>query len=105
MSLTGLVAALCSGVGYALEWFRQRGTCDGGDASPDTLAVSVLLIVLGGGLVGLVAVALAIVRAVRHGVADAWRSLVLALVAVGSVGPLLLFAGAGPSTWFQYCAT
>lgn len=98
-------AIVASALGWALEAVRQRGTCEFGDQSPDTLVASVLLIVLGAGLGGLAAMITAATGMFRHG----WRArlphMVLGLVAVASAGPLFAFAGAGPSTWFQYCAT
>lgn len=46
------------------------------------------------------------IRLIRH---NGWRAgrhaLVFAFVAVGCVGPVFLFAGAGPGSWFQYCGT
>jgi hypothetical protein len=100
-----LLALLCSCVGYGLEWYRQRGTCEFGDNSPDTLVVSVLLILLGGGIVGLVALGFAATSSVCHGILASWRALLLAVAAVASAGLLLVFAGGGPGSWFQYCAT
>ena len=101
----GALALAASLVGWVLEAVRQRGTCEFGDQSPDTLVASVLLIVLGAGLGGLAAMITAATGMFRHG----WRArlphMVLGLVAVASAGPLFAFAGAGPSTWFQYCAT
>jgi len=101
----GALAVVASTLGYVLEAVRQRGTCEFGDPSPDTLAASVLLIVLGAGVGGLAAVIAAVTGVVRHG----WRvrlpHLVLGLTAVASVAPLFAFAGAGPGSWFQYCAT
>jgi hypothetical protein len=101
----GLVALVCSVVGYALEWFRQRGTCEFGDKSPDTLGVSLGLILVGGGVVGLIALGLAIAGAVRHGASSTWPAIVVAVAAVASAGLLFTFAAGGPGSWFQYCGT
>lgn len=99
------VALACSGVGYGLEWFRQRGTREFGDQDPDTLAVSVLLILIGGGVLGLVALGLAVVGAIRRGVRTSRPAMLLAGSAVASAPLLFVFAGGGPGSWFQYCAT
>lgn len=104
-TVVALLGATCGLGGYLLEAIRQRGDCDLGDKSPNTLGISIGLIFLGGGVVGLIALASAI-RLIRH---DGWRAgrhaLVFAIVAVGCVGPVFLFAGAGPGSWFQYCGT
>ena len=101
----GVACLLFESVGYALEWFRQRGTCDTGDNTPDTLGISILLIVIGGGLLGLVALVIASVRAVRHGISGQLTALMASVLAVCLVAPLFMFAGAGPGSWFQYCGT
>lgn len=99
------LGAACGIGGYLLEAIRQRGDCDLGNKSPNTLGISIGLIFLGGGFVGLIALVSAI-RLIRH---NGWRAgrhaLVFAIVAVGCVGPVFLFAGAGPGSWFQYCGT
>lgn len=101
----GVPAIMAGAVGYLLEAIRQRGTCEFGDASPDTLVISVLLIVFGAGLGGMVATVVAVVGMWRHGWRKRWLHLACGIVALVSIGPVFLFAGAGPSTWFQYCAT
>lgn len=101
----GLGALACSIVGYGLEWFRQRGTCDSGDNSPDTLGVSLLLILVGGGVVGLIALGFAVAAAVRHGLSATWPAIVVAVAAVASAGLVFAFAGGGPGSWFQYCGS
>lgn len=104
-TVVALLGATCGLGGYLLEAIRQRGDCDLGDKSPNTLGISIGLIFLGGGVVGLISLVSAI-RLIRH---DGWRAgrhaLVFAIVAVGCVGPVFLFAGAGPGSWFQYCGT
>ena len=100
----GALAALSSSaVGYLLEWIRQRGGCEHGDPSPDTLVTSIYLILIGGGLGGLIVVGLG-VRALarRHDRTDIAPMLV-AIVALVMIEPLFLSADSGPGGWFQYC--
>jgi hypothetical protein len=52
-------------IGYLLEAIRQRGDCDLGNKSPDTLGISVLLIVVIGGLAGITGIVAALIGA-RH---------------------------------------
>lgn len=103
--ILSFLGAACGLGGYLLEAIRQRGDCDLGDKSPNTLGISIGLIFLGGGVLGLITLVSAI-RLIRH---NGWRAgrhaLVFAFVAVGCVGPVFLFAGAGPGSWFQYCGT
>lgn len=100
-----VVALACAALGYGLEWFRQRGTCEFGDNSPDTLVLSVLLILLGGGVLGIVALGVGIVGSVRHGVRSRRVAILAASAAVVSAALLFAFSGGGPGSWFQYCAT
>jgi hypothetical protein len=117
LGATGCAASL---LGYGLELVRQRGTCDSGDPSPDTAALSVLLILLGGGLLGLVGLvvwSVAVVRgpspsrAAREPARPArwtppgWLTPALPLLSLLSVLPLFAAAGGGPGAWFQYCGT
>ena len=101
----GVLCILFEIVGYALEWFRQRGTCDTGDNSPDTLGISIILIVIGGGLLGLAALVIALVRVGKRGFRSQASPLIAASLAVCLVSPLFMFAGGGPGSWFQYCGT
>ena len=104
-TVVALLGATCGLGGYLLEAIRQRGDCDLGDKSPNTLGISIGLIFLGGGVVGLISLVSAI-RLIRY---NGWcagrQALVAAVVAVGCVGPVFFFAGAGPGSWFQYCGT
>jgi hypothetical protein len=120
---SGAAGCAASLLGYALELVRQRGTCDTGDPSPDTLVVSVLLIVLGGGLLGLaglVAWSVAVVRdpstptthdtgpeppLPQRPTPPTWLAPVLPLLSLLSVLPLFAASGGGPGAWFQYCGT
>jgi hypothetical protein len=95
-------------IGYLLEAIRQRGDCDLGNKSPDTLGISVLLIVVIGGLAGIAGIVAALIGArhrrrsdVRYLVAG----LVLSIASLGGAFAILLVAGHGPSAWFQYCGT
>ena len=101
----GALAVVASTLGYVLEAVRQRVTCEFGDPSPDTLVASVLLIVVGAGFGGLASVVAAVTGIIRHGWPVRILHLFLALLALASVAPLFAFAGAGPGSWFQYCAT
>lgn len=84
---------------------RQRGTCELGDPSPDTLAISVGLILVGGGLLGLVGVGAALVRIVRSRDGRVRLGLVVSVVSVLLGASLFAFASSGPGGWFQYCGT
>lgn len=100
----GLVGTCSIALGYVLEWIRQRGDCDAGDPSPDTLLLSIALILLGGGLLGFIGVCMAIVNSLkRHHVFI--RDLVLPTISMVGAATLFLFASSGPGGWFQYCAT
>lgn len=101
----GAVCAALAVGGYGLEWIRQRGDCDLGDKSPDTLGISIAMIVLVGGLLGLVSLIAALFGVWRHGFASRKWNIVSAVVSILLVGPLFMFAGAGPGSWFQYCGT
>ena len=107
LATTGWIGVASVALGYLLELVRQRGTCDAGDQSPDTLAISVVLIVVVGGLCGLGGVVATLVRTRRQG----WTAttairigLPAALSLAGSLS-IFLASSRGPSTWFQYCAT
>lgn len=101
----GALGVFLAGVGYLLEAIRQRGDCEFGDKSPDTLGFSIALIMFGGGLLGLAVIVVATVSAIRHSLREARFALLTGMVSLASVAPLFMFAGDGPSTWFQYCAT
>lgn len=102
---TGTVSVV---IGYLLEAIRQRGDCDLGNQSPDTLGISILLIVVVGGLAGITGIVAALVG-IRHrrGVQSRYvvAGLVLSVASLGGALAIFLVAGRGPSTWFQYCAT
>jgi hypothetical protein len=105
--VVGWLGVMSVATGYLLEAIRQRGDCDAGDKSPDTLAISIVLIVLVGGLFGVIGIAGALISAFRQ----RWRLTTTMLVAgpafFSLAGCLTIFlvAGQGPSMWFQYCAT
>ena len=102
-SVIGLAGSASAAIGWLLEWYRQRGTCELGDQSPDTLAISVALILGAGALCGIIGVVLAVGARRRH---KPWRSsCAIALLSIATVIPLFAFAGRGPGSWFQYCAT
>lgn len=98
----GAVGCTCVAVGYALEWVRQRGGCESGDPSPNTLAASVSLIFLGGCLLGLVGLCMAVFNAMkRHHIM--MLELIVPMMSMFAGASLFLFAGSGPGDWFQYC--
>ena len=99
------IGATCGISGYLLEAIRQRGDCDLGDKSPNTLGISIALIFLGGGFLGLISLVSAIRLIPRDGWIECRSALIVAIISVASVGPVFMFAGAGPSSWFQYCGT
>lgn len=103
-AVIGIVATASVAIGYALEWVRQRGDCDMGDATPNTLPLSVLLILIGGVVLGLVGTCLTLLNSMkRHHVL--LRDLVLPVAAMIGGASIFLFAGSGPGGWFQYCGT
>lgn len=99
------IGATCGISGYLLEAIRQRGDCDLGDKSPNTLGISIALIFIGGGFLGLISLVSAIRLIRRDGWIDGRIALIVAIVSVACVGPVFMFAGAGASSWFQYCGT
>ena len=103
----GWAGVVSIAIGYVLELIRQRGTCETGDKSPDTLVISVVLIDFISGLCGLVGLVGTVVPAVRHRwTADRTiRAAVPALTALAGTLAIFVVAGRGPSTWFQYCGT
>ena len=105
--LIGWFGTAAVAVGYLLEAIRQRGDCDTGDRSPDTLVISVVLIVVVGGLCGLVGIVVTLVGAVRHrwSVVAAIREALPSVISLAGCLAIFVVAGGGPSTWFQYCAT
>lgn len=105
--LIGLLGVACVAAGYVLELVRQRGTCDDGDASPDTIGISVVLILFAGGLLGLAAVIGAAVRLVRHRGERAVTPWILlpGLLSLAGALSIFVFAGGGPSTLFQHCGS
>lgn len=75
-----------------------------GDPSPNTLAASVALIFLGGCVLGLVGLCLAVLNAMRrHHIMMLELFVPMASMLAGA--SLFLFAGSGPGDWFQYCGT
>lgn len=98
----GAVGCACAVIGYAFEWIRQRGGCETGDASPNTLVLSVVLIFIGGCVLGLVGLSLAVFNAMkRHHIM--MLELIMPTVSMFLGASLFLFAGSGPGDWFQYC--
>lgn len=99
------VGTACALAGYLLEAIRQRGTCDLGNNSPDTLGISLALIFIGAGVLG-VSTLVSTIRLIRH---TGWKhsrpALVASIISIICLGPIFLFAGAGPGSWFQYCGT
>ena len=92
-------------VGYLLEFVRQRGDCSNGDPSPDTLVLSIYLILIGGGVGGLLVLVFGVKRFTRRHSRDDIAPLLIALVTLVMVEPLFFAAEAGPGGWFQYCAS
>lgn len=90
-------------IGYLLELIRQRGACEHGDPSPDTLVISVYSILIGGGIGGLLVFGFAYRAFRRRHRREDIAPMLVALVAVVMVEPLFLSAGSGPGGWFQYC--
>jgi hypothetical protein len=103
--VVGALGTLAVVVGYALEAVRQRGSCDAGDPSPDTLALSVVLILWVGGLAGIAGIVGAVAGGRRAGAGAVVRSMAPAVVSLAGALSLLLFAGGGPATWFQHCGS
>ena len=92
-------------LGYLLEVIRQRGTCDDGNASPDTLGLSVVLILFVGGAAGLVALVAAIVASRAPDRRLPLVGIVLACAALLGAGSIFVFAGGGPGDLFQNCGS
>lgn len=92
-------------VGYLFEFVRQRGNCANGDPSPDTLVLSIYLILIGGGVGGLLVLVFGVKRFTRRHSRDDIAPLLIALVTLVMVEPLFFAADAGPGGWFQYCAS
>lgn len=104
--MVGCVGCVAVGTGYLLEAIRQRGDCDAGDKSPDTLAISIILIVLVGGLSGIIGITMMLVATIRRGwTTTAAELAVPSLISLAGALTIFAVAGDGPSTWFQYCAT
>lgn len=101
MGTCGLVSVAC---GYLMEAVRQRGDCEWGDPSPNTLGISVLMILLGGGAVGIIGVMVALFRSVREDRLLVW-DLVLPACSLLAGASLFLFVNSGPGGWFQYCGS
>lgn len=107
---SGSIGTMAVLIGYLLEAIRQRGDCDLGDKSPNTLGISILLIVAVGGIAGMTGIVAALIgRLHRRESHDRYRylvaGLVLSIASLGGALAILVVAGSGPSTWFQYCAT
>jgi len=92
-------------IGYILEFIRQRGGCENGDPSPDTLVLSIYLILIGGGVGGMLVLVFGLKRFTRQHSRDDIAPLLIALVTLVMVEPLFFAAEAGPGGWFQYCGT
>lgn len=99
LGTSGLVSVAC---GYLMESVRQRGDCELGDPRPDTLVVSVLLIVLGGAGAGIIGLMVEIIRLLKlkH---LRWFPIVVPVCSVLAGASLFLFVNSGPGGWFQYC--
>ena len=106
--VAGSIGTAAVVIGYLLEAIRQRGTCDLGDKSPDTLGISVVLIVFIGGLAGVTGVIASLIGA-RHRRRSHLRCIavgfILSIASLGGALAIFLVGGSGPSTWFQYCGT
>jgi hypothetical protein len=108
--VSGSIGTMSVLIGYLLEAIRQRGDCDLGDKSPNTLGISILLIVAVGGIAGITGIVAALIGGLhRRGSHDRYRylvaGLVLSIASLGGALAIFVVAGSGPSTWFQYCAT
>lgn len=105
--VVGWLGVASVATGYLLEATRQRGDCDAGDKSPDTLAISIVLIVLVGGLCGIIGIAGTLIPAIRHRrtMKEVAQEVLPSLVSLAGALAIFVVAGDGPSTWFQYCAT
>lgn len=101
----GITGIALSTTGWGLEWIRQRGTCELGDKSPDTLVASVSLILLGGGVLGLLGVLACLVGFRSRMIRGNWTTLIVSATSLLSAIPLFFFANSGPGSWFQYCGT
>lgn len=98
------LACLLGTAGFIFEWCRQRGSCEFGDNSPDTLGLSIIMILLGGSI-GLGVALIDAVAILRRGWRGRIQPLVLGVLAASLTGILFSAAGDGPGAWFQYCAT
>ncbi len=105
--VVGCIGCVSVGVGYLLEALRQRGDCDAGDKSPDTLVISIVLIVVVGGLFGVIGIVGTLIYATRRRwtVATTIQAALPAMISLAGFLAIFLVGGRGPSTWFQYCAT
>jgi hypothetical protein len=105
--VVGWLGVAAVAVGYLLEGIRQRGDCDAGDKSPDTLVISIVLILLVGGSFGALGIIGTLISAFRERwtMTAAMRVAGPAVLSLAGCLAIVVVAGQGPSTWFQYCAT
>jgi hypothetical protein len=105
----GWIGIVSVAVGYLLEANRQASTvCVDGHKSPDTLGISVVLIVFVGGLAGIVGIASSIVLAHRQRWSPATTLRTGAPALISLVGAMSIFLFAGSVTdWFNdlYCSS
>ena len=102
--VAGSLGLVCIAAGYGMELVRQRGTCDTGDPSPDTLVASVLLIFVGGIVLGLGGLCVSVYRSLssHH---PRTLDIIMCVASVLGGTSIFLFAESGPGGWFQYCGT
>lgn len=101
----GVLGCLAAVIGYGLEWLRQRGACELGDPAPDTLALSIGLILLGGGILGLSGICVSLISAARHSHRPLRIGLAVSIASFLLGASIFLFVGTGPGDPFQYCGT
>lgn len=107
--IVGWVGIVSVAVGYLLEVNRHASTvCVDGHKSPDTLGISVVLILFVGGLAGIVGIASAVALAIRQRwmLATTVRTGAPALISLAGALSILVFAGRA-SEWFNdlYCSS
>ena len=102
----GALGTAAVAIGYLLEAIRQRGTCENGDPSPDTIGLSIVLILFVGGITGLVGVVASLVaRPGPHRTRRRVIGLALSLVALAGAAGLFVVGGRDPGDWFQHCGS
>jgi hypothetical protein len=107
--VVGWVGIVSVVVGYLLEAIRHGSTvCVDGHKSPNTLGISVVLIVFVGGMAGIVGIAGTVALAIRQRwtLATTIRTGAPALISLAGAVSILGFAG-GTSEWFNdlYCSS